>query len=451
MDAGRSDGGAADARVADGGSDAGPADVGPPDAGPADAGPPDAGPPDVGPPDTGPPDAGPRGLGDRCAVAEDCASGFCADGRCCDGACTGGCESCGLPLTPGRCSPHPVGTDPEAACGAVSCSAHFSGFDASGACHARQDAGDDDAACDGAGACAATAEVCAARPAAIASTIDCDDTCQAPSPGTCTGTIAGTCDDVDLGTSTCGIGACERTVPRCAAGAPMACMAGTAITEICANAIDDDCDGAADELVTADDFDGTALAMHWSPAAVGMAPTFSVAGGRLTITDAAFAPTPSMPANSWIYDLDVDRGNQMHWLHPIGTGDFELLTDFSFSSTVPQLTLGFVALVSAGGQIEILASFGDGSELGLGAVAAVIRRPGPDAGAGAPTGVSGMASFRIVRSVGNVRIERDGVLAVEAPNAADIIGVAIVAVRHYDARTSYEFGTFEVDRIALCY
>ncbi|MEK6837341.1 MAG: hypothetical protein AABX69_01705, partial [Nanoarchaeota archaeon] len=50
---------------------------------------------------------------------------------------------------------------------------------------------------------------------------------------------------VDLGT-TCGTGACQVTVPRCAFGAPVTCTPGTPSAETCNN-LDDDCDGAVDE------------------------------------------------------------------------------------------------------------------------------------------------------------------------------------------------------------
>ncbi len=59
------------------------------------------------------------------------------------------------------------------------------------------------------------------------------------------------CDDQvdeDLGSITCGIGACERTVNACGAGAVTGnCVPGTPTTEICGDNIDNNCNGAIDE------------------------------------------------------------------------------------------------------------------------------------------------------------------------------------------------------------
>lgn len=52
--------------------------------------------------------------GTSCTLSSQCQSSFCVDGVCCNQPCTGGCQSCSA--TPGTCSSHPAGTDPEAAC-----------------------------------------------------------------------------------------------------------------------------------------------------------------------------------------------------------------------------------------------------------------------------------------------------------------------------------------------
>jgi cysteine-rich repeat protein len=61
-----------------------------------------------------------------------------------------------------------------------------------------------------------------------------------------------TCQAEDLGSTTCGVGACSRTVQNCVSGVPQTCTAGTPGVEgppgspSCSNGIDDDCDGATD-------------------------------------------------------------------------------------------------------------------------------------------------------------------------------------------------------------
>jgi hypothetical protein len=51
--------------------------------------------------------------------------------------------------------------------------------------------------------------------------------------------------DENLGTSTCGLGACQRTVNNCVGGVVQVCVPGTSTPETC-NGIDDDCDGVID-------------------------------------------------------------------------------------------------------------------------------------------------------------------------------------------------------------
>ena len=101
------------------------------------------------------------------------------------------------------------------------------------------DGGVDSATCrddDGDGHCAA---------------LDCDDSNLAIHPGAaeaCNGIDDDCDDDVDesLGEGSCGVGACERSVPFCSAGLPQACTPADPTPETC-NGIDDDCNGEVDE------------------------------------------------------------------------------------------------------------------------------------------------------------------------------------------------------------
>ncbi len=76
-----------------------------------------------------------------------------------------------------------------------------------------------------------------------------------PTP-TCVPTGPEVCDNVDndcngtvddgLGSSTCGVGACQRTVNNCVGGAPQSCVPGAPSTESC-DGLDNDCNGVSDE------------------------------------------------------------------------------------------------------------------------------------------------------------------------------------------------------------
>jgi hypothetical protein len=76
--------------------------------------------------------------------------------------------------------------------------------------------------------------------------IDCGGSCAKPEvcngfDDDCNGQI-----DEGLGTTTCGVGACQRTVQNCLNGAPQTCVPGLPQAEICDGLIDDDCDGVVD-------------------------------------------------------------------------------------------------------------------------------------------------------------------------------------------------------------
>ena len=189
-----------------------------------------------------------RPPGSSCSRNQDCQAGLtCVDGVCCTTACTGRCESCNLAGMAGSCGPVPATGDPDGECPGFSCDAYFDGFGAGeDVCYRRQPVSDAAAACNGAGACLTAPTMCPLQPRGGAQ-IDCDNACQAPISGTCTGTTAGACRDLDdpMDQLTCGLGACVRSTQRCVGGSLRTCTPGTPVAESC-NGLDDDCNGVPD-------------------------------------------------------------------------------------------------------------------------------------------------------------------------------------------------------------
>jgi hypothetical protein len=190
-----------------------------------------------------------RAPGLTCTRTADCQSGLsCVDGVCCMSACNGVCEACNLPSSLGTCSPVMAGADPAGECAGFTCASYYTGFSGgSDVCRSMMPVSDAEATCDGAGHCR-TADVLCPTQLPGATQIDCNDTCQRPHAGTCTGTTAGACDNLDMtaGTQTCGSGACMVSAPRCMSGAPVTCMAGMTQPESC-DGIDNNCNGTVDD------------------------------------------------------------------------------------------------------------------------------------------------------------------------------------------------------------
>lgn len=197
------------------------------------------------------PDRPPGGL---CGRQPECMAGlFCVDGRCCGSTCSGTCESCDLPGTEGTCTAVPAMGDPDSECAGFSCASYYDGFTGGGdVCYRRGDIGDSAASCNGARACIDASTFCPLQPRGAVQA-DCDNTCQSPISGTCTGMTAGSCRDLDDPTDTvgCGTGECAATVQRCLGGSPSTCTPGSPAIETC-NGLDDNCDGAPDDGAAAD-------------------------------------------------------------------------------------------------------------------------------------------------------------------------------------------------------
>jgi hypothetical protein len=70
-----------------------------------------------------------------------------------------------------------------------------------------------------------------------------------PAPEICNG-LDDNCEgnaDEGLGSITCGVGECQRTVTRCVSGAVQSCVPALPVPEECSNTADDDCDGAVND------------------------------------------------------------------------------------------------------------------------------------------------------------------------------------------------------------
>lgn len=126
--------------------------------------------------------------------------------------------------------------------------------------------------CDATGACAQPAGCAAGETSCGGACVDlfsdasncgaCGAACPAPGPScsdgicvqNCTAEVCDSLDsdcdgqiDEDLGSTTCGSGACERTVSSCIGGQEQTCQPGSPNPEVCGNGIDDDCDGSVDQ------------------------------------------------------------------------------------------------------------------------------------------------------------------------------------------------------------
>lgn len=201
-----------------------------------------------------------------------------------------------------------------------------------------------------------------------------------------------------------------------------------------------------------DSFDGTVLASHWSVFVGGMPTAYDVSGSRLLISDAPFAPsTPSMPATSWIYDLDTDKGNQIKWPQAIGGEDFTLTADVGWSSTGAELTLGGVAVTDAQGTIAALAGMTDGSSnVSGGAYVRLHVAAGTDLSMDKPAQEPGTARVKIQRVNGTATLSIDGAAMVSGAMPALISNVVLFYVRFKNGAMLYDFGSLEIREVQLC-
>ena len=210
-------------------------------------------------------------------------------------------------------------------------------------------------------------------------------------------------------------------------------------------------DGPAANCMT-DEFDGTSLSGHWSAGRAGAPPTsYDVSQSRLFISDAPFATTPSSPESSWIYDLDTDQGNQLAWEQPIGGEDFTLMAQISWSSTLPEITLGGIGVADAKGTLGAIAGISDPSSRLLGGSHARLHvMSGSDSSLSKPGQEPGAAKFKIQRmnGIAHIVIDEEEVLSGPLPDL--ISNVVIYYVRHKVGMVTPDFGSVAFRHIQIC-
>ena len=194
-----------------------------------------------------------------------------------------------------------------------------------------------------------------------------------------------------------------------------------------------------------DDFNGSDLDPHWSRAAVGMPPSFTVADSVLQIGDAALAYTPSF-IGSWIYDANQDQGNQMAWAQPIGVNDFDVRFTFAWNSKLGEATMAGIGLTNADNLLELRAGIDAPGDVGLPEV--LLRNNIAFLG---DLEESGIADVHLVRSGGVLTVEFRGTQVFCGAFTADIRNLVIYTVRgDFTDGKVYDFGELDVDSIQVC-
>jgi len=207
----------------------------------------------------------------------------------------------------------------------------------------------------------------------------------------------------------------------------------------------------ADRSCETDEFDGTALQAHWA-LLVGDLPTYDVGGSRLLISDAPLATTPSNPGQSWIYEADLDKGNQIGWRHDLGGEDVSVDAEIAWATSNAELTLGGIAITDAQGAIAAMVGLDDGTAMNSGLPKTQIAVAGGNdlVWYGARSEI-GSATVRIERRAGTAHIFVDGTEVLSGDAGALISYVTIFYVRHKNATgTVFPYGSVEFRRLTVC-
>jgi len=206
----------------------------------------------------------------------------------------------------------------------------------------------------------------------------------------------------------------------------------------------------ADTSCETDAFEGSALQTHWAML-VGELPTYDVSDSRLLISDAPFATTPSNPGTSWIYELDLDKGNQIGWAQDLGGGDFSVEAEIGWATSVPEVTLAGIAITDTDGAIAAYVGVNDGSTNNTGQPNAKIAvSDAPDLYWYGAFSEIGSATMRIERRDGVAHIFADGDEKLSGSAGALISYVTIFYVRDKNTTGMYPFGSAEIRRLTVC-
>jgi len=201
---------------------------------------------------------------------------------------------------------------------------------------------------------------------------------------------------------------------------------------------------------TTDMFDGTTLQTYWNTTQGGT-PTYMVSGGKLVITDSPPATTPSNTNESWLNNLDTDKGNQLAWPQAIGGQDFRVSTHIDWNSTNAELTWAGIAVADAQGVMAAIVGARDGGQ-GNAIPHAQLNFPGsdPDTTFGGTEEQPGAADFQIERVNNVIRFYIDGIEVHSGASSALISHAVIFHVPYRLNTTNYAFGTVEFTHIEVC-
>jgi hypothetical protein len=138
------------------------------------------------------------------------------------------------------------------------------------------------------------------------------------------------CTNVNPGTQTCGIGACENTVNQCVNGAPISCTPKPTEEETCNN-VDDDCDNTVDNGDFEDLYEPNPNCGNYEQlAAVGSEGTVSYStmniypSNDLDVYRVTLTETDNTCGCTGLGDTDEDYQVRVTLTAPLGIGSLEL-------------------------------------------------------------------------------------------------------------------------------